>query len=154
MKDNTSIPISPERGIDPHLTTCIRCGGEGQDIILGVLMTNVDNDGDTHYCPRGKTGRHVKDLPRGKYFMGRWTEVTDTNLRIPSGLCKDCDAEVKAHAKVITDGGVFFHCTECGRQGVIRPGVFADEVRRVNKAATPKPCGVEFDNCKEHGTTH
>ena len=130
---------------------CTQCGGETNALTVGVIMTATDNSGRTHYCPRGVTRKHVRDLPSGVHLTTEWSEVTDPSVRIPVGLCEACEERhAAAHAAVVA-GGVFFQCTQCGAEGAVKAGPLAAAVREHHGIEAPGLCGVEFDECEEHG---
>lgn len=143
-----SIILHPQKGINPHLTVCQRCGQAYGIALLG----NRDNRricrcGCTNYGARGsdKCGKCGEQLFDAK------VEPIREHEDLPGGLCTECEKEVTEHAKIVAEGGVYFRCAQCGRQGVIKANEFAAEVRKHLKTPTPKPCGVEFQKCEEHG---
>lgn len=145
-----SLQLHPKLGPNPHLTFCPRCGGDGPDLILigartakrkcagcGTLLI-----GNTLREPCGKcgdTGPHE--------LIGHVEE----HEKLPGSFCKSCEEEIKLHKAIVKDGGVYFRCQECGKQGVIRPNEFAAAVRKTHGLTNGEPCGVEFSKCSEHG---
>lgn len=151
-----SIPISKDRGIDPHLTYCPRCGGEANELTLGVLMKGLTYDGEVvAYANRGKTRQTERELAKkeGAPTISRWEEVTDTMERIPAHEpCDKCKEEIKTFEGIVAEGGIYFVCEGCGKKGVIRAeSGLAKEVREHMKIAAPDPCGIKLEACWQHG---
>ena len=161
MKDNTEIPIHPERGIDPHLCCCEACGGEVNGIVLGVLFKGEVSNGAITYANRGAARRKSNREIEKAGFSVEWSEVTDTLERIPSGLCDSCEekqtAENEAFEAIVKAGGCLFVCKQCGKRGAIRCGdhnrAFIDQAREHLGVAFGDKFGLEFVKCTEHGVT-
>jgi len=137
-----SITLHRERGVNPRLTFCPRCGKEANELVLlGAHEAIGECCGITVYgggrCPK----------------CNRFTERVGTigeHDRLPASQpCDECGAELAEHAKVVAEGGVYFRCTDCNASGVIKATPFAAEVRKAHGIDAPAPCGVEFteENC-------
>lgn len=140
------IPLHPTRVLDPHLTICTRCGGDGDALTVGYIMKKVV-DGVTHYAPVNQLVTH--DAEHG-LTKGGWVDL-DEGERVPMGLCHKCEEEVALHKKIVAEGGIYFRCKECRQVGVIKSSsALSADVRTQLGIEAPKPCGVEFAKCAEH----
>jgi len=139
-----SIPLHPEKGVNPHLTFCPRCGGEASELVL-VGAT------DTIYeCPQ-----EHKILGRPKNNVcptcGHATTFTvirklEDHERLPARQpCDRCQTEMKEFEKVIAEGGIYIQCKDCGMKGVLKANhPLCAEVRGRMNIPTPGPIGVEL----------
>jgi len=149
-----SIPLHKDRGIDPHLTFCLRCGGDANELTLGELRKAELPNGQWVYANRGETTKLAKDLEEqgvinhGYRYNLPWKEVPEHEKVPASEPCDDCQKELKEHKAIVADGGVYVTCKECGMTGVLRPGVpLAVRVREHSGIAAPDPVGYEHDGC-------
>ena len=131
-----------ENPVGAFMAYCPRCGGDS-----GLVLT-----GDRKYkteCPHCGTmnfgSRPTEPCGKCKKLMigGKKKPIKD-NERMPGPLCHECEKELQEFQRIVSIGGVFWKCKECGQHGVINPGPFADDVRA--KGAK----GVEFTYCTEH----
>lgn len=141
----SNIPLHPERGIDPHLCFCPRCGGESNSLAVGHIL-KAEHEGQTYYANRGQTRKVSQQLGATLH----WEQVEEGE-RIPGAVCDACEKELAMQKQVVNEGGIYFQCKECGQRGVIRACNFTEKVREHMKIAAPEPCGVEFNFCVEHG---
>jgi hypothetical protein len=139
----SSINLHPEKGVNPKLTYCPRCGGPGRELILigadeGVYKCSsceITVFGYGHgTCPSCKKS-HVLKRER----------MIGEHEKLPGGLCEACEKEEAEHKVVVEAGGVYFRCADCGVAGVIKgTSQFAIHARKQLKVEAPKPCGIEF----------
>jgi hypothetical protein len=150
----SSIRLHSRLGVNPRLTICRRCGGTGEELILL---------GDKNYVDTCSCGLHVyggisgiSPCPKCKATGGVKRRTLEDNERLPSGsLCRDCEKEAKEFAKIVADGGIYFKCEECKREGVIKPESGCSiSVRKKLNFAAPDPCGIEFQKCEQHTPGH
>ena len=152
---NGSIPIDPDKGLDPHLMFCARCGGESNALTIGAMRKAEVEDGKFVYAMRGKTTLTGKDLEKAGAIANRhdlrWGKLDDYE-RVPDPEpCAKCHTELKEWAELVAEGGVYCQCSQCTMKGVIKPGTeLAEAVRGHTKIAAPKPVGMEFENCDQH----
>lgn len=152
----STIPLHKERGLDPHLTFCPKCGGEGTGLTIGELRkAEVNTSGQYVYANRGKTTQTGIDLEKQNIINSRydlhWEEVKEGEKVPDSEPCENCKAEIDEHSKIVSEGGVYFRCAKCKCTGVIKPNEFTEAIRKHSNIKTPNPCGVEFEKCEEHG---
>lgn len=113
--------LHPEKGVNPRMTFCQRCGGDSPVIILlGAVESKYKHrcgqiyfgtPGAKDYCPK------CKDPARdGLENIGNIGE----HERLPGGLCDKCEAEVKALNAEVALGGVLFKCRDCPATGVVK----------------------------------
>jgi len=169
----SNIPLHHERGLDPHLCFCQRCGGKTNAITVGVVMKGKSSKG-VHYYQQGRRGEVEKSIDE------QLSDVVcvEEHERVPdTHNCEKCQTELNEHKRIVEDGGVFFKCKTCDATGVLRAkSQLAIEVRREVQRTADKEaaanekakfhddwytarqgtgstyiqCGVEFDNCKQH----
>jgi hypothetical protein len=65
--------------------------------------------------------------------------------------CAKCKEELELWAKLVSEGGVYFKCSQCTATGVIKPDtVLATAVRAHTKIEAPNSVGMEFESCDQH----
>jgi len=150
------IELHPTLGVNPRMTFCPRCGGDGPELVL------VGRDNAKYTCPEcgavhlGRPDNVPEQLYRGcqkcgsRYDRGWERRELSEFEKLPGSLCADCEKEIEEHQELVAQGGVYWRCAECGKQGVIRAGDYASAVRESAKIAAPDPVGVEFERCSEH----
>lgn len=144
----STIPLHPTRGLDPHLTYCPRCGGEGSGLTIGRLMKGTTYDGRTVFFQAGQKRTVERDMG----ISIQHVEEAKEGERVPDNdICDSCKQEIATQKEVIEAGGVYFRCKECHCEGVIKPNDFTEAVRKHSGIEAPNPVGVEFDHCTEHG---
>jgi hypothetical protein len=149
------ITLHKEKGVNPHLGMCPRCGGDnGEILLLGAHDRKVKCRGcgtvnygasTTQRC--GRCNASLRDCD---------PETIEESERVPSGLCGKCKDLDKQTAEVVAAGGVFFRCKRCGSAGAVRadhPMSAQVRCKHGPEYAEPgadgayKPCGVEFASC-------
>ena len=135
------IRLHPKLGLNARLTTCTRCGGKGQDILL------LGDQNRIYECE--DCGQHLigaaTDCPTHPHGRTRMVRELGEHERIQAGLCRSCEEEVKEHREVVKAGGIFWECKDCRCQGVIRhTNSLAGLVRGHLNTPAPKPCGIYF----------
>ncbi len=152
----TQIPIHPDRGIDPHLTFCPRCGGEGRGLTIGHLKKAEVEPGKYVYANRGQTHKTRKELEKQGYHGHLHWEDVDEYEKVPdSDVCKKCEEEQDEWKAEIDRGGIYWQCASCSLRGVIKHNAeICRTVREQMKIPAPQPCGLEFEKCEEHGGAH
>ena len=150
-----NIPLHRERGLDPHLMICPRCGGESQSLTVGALRKAELPNGQYAYTNQGQTTKLGIELEKKGVINSRhdlrWEDVEEREKVPDSEPCKNCQAEMEEHKKIVIAGGVYFRCTQCRQEGVIKSNEFTAQVREAHKLTNGEICGVEFEFCKEHG---
>jgi len=145
----SQIPIHKERGLDPHLCFCRRCGEDTGAMTVGAMVKYETPDGRLLYAQAGKGSQAARDA--GINILQCKKLEVEAGEKVPDiELCSNCEKELENFHAIVKAGGVYFRCKECENEGVIRKSEFADEVRRLNKVEAPAPCGVEFDTCSQH----
>lgn len=138
-----SITLSKDRGVNPRMTICVRCGKDTPTLaLLG--------DGDyLHVCRScnktvlGKKGSR-KCPACGAHALSMERRL-DEYEKIPMGLCDECEAKDKEMHDVVKRGGVYWKCADCGSSGAIRAEApLAKVVREQSGIKIPNPVGVEF----------
>lgn len=128
-----SIPLHPEKGLNPRLTYCPRCHADGQELILvgandGVyecLACGQTVIGRSDHCPACPSRWHARRL-----------RTLEEGERLPGSLCATCEKETQEHAALVEAGGVYWKCADCTRSGVIRSSPFAQAVRASQQKAS------------------
>ncbi len=134
-----SLQLHKEKGLNPHMTYCPRCKGEGPEIMLlgAHNKVYVCSSCEMHHIGRPKKGACTQCSADVVFER----ELEDSE-RIPGSLCKDCEAQIK----MVEEGGVFFKCKDCDAIGSIKGDhPLAIQARKQTGVAAPNPCGIEFD---------
>lgn len=137
-----SIRLHKDKGVNPYLTYCPRCGGDGPDLLLIGAHDRVykcQGCGMTHFGGRPKGG--LCQECGGSVAFERKLEDRE---KLPGNLCAACEKEIEEHKKVVEAGGIYFKCADCKIEGVIKQNEFTERVRKQIGIEVPKPCGVEF----------
>lgn len=149
MAKDPGIPLHPTKGVNPRLTFCPRCGGEGRELILvganDKVITcphcgmNAIGFKSTQLCPKCK-----------KRLMGGKVRTLEDHEKLPGNLCEKCEEEVKKIEELIKDGAVHVKCKGCGMQGVLRKDhPMSIQARDHFNLHNGEPCGVEVDACPQ-----
>lgn len=154
-----SIPLDKEKGLDPHLTHCPRCGGPGSGLTIGAIRKAKLPNGQYAYGNVGKLTQAGKSLMdqgaiRSKYDL-HWEKLEDNETVPDTEPCAKCQEDMQMQSDEIARGGVFFKCKECGTQGIVvysdSTKAMCDEIRKQVGVEFGQPCGVELNACEEHG---
>lgn len=147
------IELHPKLGVNPHMTTCTRCGGAGQELILLGKRNTVT------ICPHcginafGCTPRSKCPKCREPMQGGKKREIEERE-NIPFGLCKTCEDEVGLFEEEIKKGGVLIHCT-CGMEGILKAEhPMAKKARDHFNLHDGEPCGVKVGHCPKCEEKH
>lgn len=130
-----NLRLHPDKGVNARLTFCPRCGGDGLDLLLigaNDMVTTCRVCGAVSYGER-------KCLKCGERTAVD-TRQLEEHEKLPGSLCPACEAE----NAIIAQGGVYWRCADCKASGIIKPSLFAEQVRAAHNLPAPAPCGVEF----------
>jgi hypothetical protein len=139
--------LHPKKGLNPRLTTCARCGGEGRDLLL---LGKADYKDICDECSAVHYGGANKDSSSGRRacFHCGSSSFTRKPLeeleKVPHGLCQACEQEVALHKKLVEEGGIYWKCKDCGASGVIKDSPLSKHVREQLNIKAPEACGLEF----------
>jgi len=148
-----SIRLHKEKGVNPKLTVCRRCGGKADELMLIGAMDYKDicrECGTVHYggAFNLRTGRK---RCQNCDSVGFDREPIGEYEKIPaSEPCSKCKEELAQHKVEVDKGGIYFKCKDCNRSGVVKADhPLAVDVRKHTKIEAPNPVGIEFDkgNC-------
>jgi predicted RNA-binding Zn-ribbon protein involved in translation (DUF1610 family) len=140
----SGITLHPQLGVNPHLMSCPRCGGNTNGLMLIGDRTTIrecDSCGVRIYghrpsepCP--KCGQ------RSSTAVGK---IGEHKKLVDCQPCDGCQAELKEHRRAVEAGGVYFKCADCGVTGVIKgTSPLAKAARKQMKIPKPGLMGVEF----------
>ena len=148
--DNASIMLHKEKGVNPKICHCTRCGKSYCLIMCGAgdysaeckacgKVTIGVNKG-TRVCPQCKKAGEliIKILP-------------DKDITI--GLCDECTKRVEEIDAAMDDDGIAFKCLKCGTEGVILKESKLNAKWRKNALANGlikdihDKFGIEVDEC-------
>ena len=141
----TSIMLHKEKGINPYMSYCQRCGGEAEELLL------IGANDKVYQCTKcskkyiGKTfSRTCQDKSCNGYL--KYIGHLEDGIRLPaSEPCNACQQELKEHKEEVAKGGVYWQCNKCGSSGVIKAtSGFSAEIRKVHNIFAPEPCGIDF----------
>lgn len=151
MPDTNYIPLSTDRnnpgGLCPHLTVCTRCGEETNALTIGELWKAKYQNQYVYFYRRDR--RKIEKQLNHQFRDDQIQRVGEFE-RVPFGVCEACETELETYKQIVSDGGVYFECTECRRSGVIKASDFTREIRERNNIPAPNPIGVRFDSCQQH----
>ena len=148
--------IHKKDGLVPHFTFCPRCGDSG-----AIEMFNAEDYVTT--CPSCTVVNYGAGLEGvcncGAALSEGRTRRLEFDERVPSpALCVRYQELSNREAEVVSQGGVFFRCSECGRGGALLPEsglLIRDKIDLEKFGAkedgTYPDCGVEFTQCDQHG---
>ena len=157
----SKIILHPEKGVNPRLSYCRRCGEECQELFLIGTSSHVftcDDCGIQHLGRRATIFKQTCNVKvDGHRCNGHLTHVRELgdNEKLPATEpCDSCKEELAEHAKIVADGGVYWRCGDCKAEGVVlAEAPFASYLREQYKKPTPESFGVEFskENCPRCG---
>lgn len=137
------IELHPTLGVNPRLTVCPRCGGDGPELMLLGRRNHkfsCKQCGTTSYSAR-KCLRCAAD---GRYPYDGIAVELEASERVPGSLCASCEQEAAGHKAIVEAGGIYWQCESCKQSGVIRPSPFTEMVRAAAGIAAPNPVGARF----------
>lgn len=142
------IILDKERGVNPHMTVCPRCGKDGPEI---MLLGNSDYLHECSSCGASIVHRKVcSRCPKCSSRDVKRIRRIGENERISGSLCDECSAKDKECEAAVKEGGVFWRCKDCGSAGALRKD--SELAKKVRESAGIKPpdlVGIEFS--KEEG---
>jgi len=143
------IQLSEKYGVNPTLTYCPRCGGEGQEIALVGRAIEYE----CHNCKGRIVGIHPRTCPHCESSQGFTSlgEFDGSGERLPGEICDSCQKEIEQLKKIVEEGGIYWKCANCKNRGVIRKNEFTEMVREHSGIEPPDPVGIEFtkEECPE-----
>ena len=133
--------LHKEKGLNPKLTFCPRCGGDANEIILIGIHEGkytcrkcgmISFGSQTHNrCPRCEQD----------YLMTRTSTIGEYEKLPASEPCDKC----KEHSEIVKKGGVYWKCSTCGSEGVLKVSPLSKKVRKLHKIPAPGKCGIDFE---------
>ena len=142
--------LHKEKGVNPFLTCCYRCGGDTPTLLLVGVYDKVYRCGS---CDRKQIGGGARGCERvidGQRCRGVlvYESTLKDGEKIPLDLCDACDKECAEWDRIVKDGGIYWKCDGCKRSGVVRGGSeFSQLVRERSKVAAPDPIGFQAATC-------
>lgn len=110
------IRLSRKHGVNPHLTTCPRCGKDGDTIILSGWSHKYEC-GQCHQIHIGIPDRRECQKCGGNNLIDQGEPPPEEKF---NALCSACEKEIQNIRNEIAAGGVPFQCSACHCEGVIR----------------------------------
>lgn len=138
-----TILLHPKKGLNPKMICCYRCGNETNEILLLGISEYK------HKCLSCSTffiGKRKDKCPKCKAFSTS-SEVIGEYEKVTSSLCDNCKKEIEEFQKIVEEGGVYWRCHGCGKNGVIVKNEFTDNLRKEKNILPPNVIGIEFDQC-------
>ena len=139
------IRLHKTKGVNAHMTVCPRCGKDGDSIVLlgaeDKKYLCSECDAVNYGLSKGKSCNRC-----GSTYVS-YLGIVEDYEKVPA-LCKACEDELETFHKEIKQGGVFFRCTKCGAEGVIKgDSDLAIATRLHTGIKAPKPVGIELNDC-------
>lgn len=131
-----SIRLHKDKGVNPKMTFCRRCGKDANELIL------VGADEGKYKCDSCVTtifGYGKGICPKcGHKGLNRVGKIGEHERLPATQFCDECKDETAEHQKVVEAGGVHFRCKDCGAEGVVKAGTsFAVQVRQTHQDQDP-----------------
>lgn len=138
------------------MTFCPRCGKDENEIVLvgarqNILKcrecgTTIFGHRQSDACPKCGNKRRAYGMSDEFDFVRK----IEAHERLPGGICDECEKEILSHKEIVRQGGIYWKCKDCQREGVIKASApLAGVVREKTGIAPPNPVGIEFT--KEQG---
>lgn len=137
-----SIHIDKERGVNPGVLGCERCGEDYGVALYGTggYKKKCGNCGTTNICKRGERECAKCHMVR----LGPPVRLAESE-KVYIGLCTKCEEAQKATDEAVKDGGIYWKCSDCGAAGALKKDAeLAKAVRAQSGISAPDPVGVEF----------
>lgn len=143
----SSLRLHDAKGVNPRLMICPQCGEDTGVALIGAheSKTQCSDCGTICYggYPRGPGNRRCQKP--GCFGTYHRIGAIEEREKIPGDLCDKCADLNKQVAEVVTQGGIHFHCEDCGAAGAIRPDhPLSIAVRKQMGIEAPNPCGIEL----------
>jgi hypothetical protein len=150
-----SIDLHPKLGLNPRLTYCPNCHGEGRGIVL-LGNKNFRGECSEHGTMWAIGPRTKKCLVKGcGRTLTEHRELEEGERVADHSLCEGCEAASEAVRKELEAGGLPTRCRRCGTEGVMR---ITPETREViEKIRAEGYGGVVVEDCplcQEKEVTH
>jgi hypothetical protein len=145
------LKLDEEKGLNPRMAICTRCGED-----VGVVLLGAESNKYT--CPECDALHYGRPDAKPKWknlrvcqmcehpFDSSWKkEAIEEWEKIPSpDPCDECVKKEAEAVQMVKEGGVYWRCTACGSEGVVRPGSeLAKAVRASTGVSAPDPVGLE-----------
>jgi len=140
-----------------HMTQCPRCRTGMGTVTFDKLRKATTPDSYVVYATAGKGVRDMEHAlgQLGMDYSGMvWSRVED-NEPIPAGApCSSCRMQALSQKAEVDKGGVYFLCSSCGMQGVLRAGSkMAMATRKELGVSASAPCSAKVTDCAAHSPT-
>lgn len=144
------IRLHKELGVNPRLTVCPQCGGDGPELLLLGATNKIYRcaECNTPHVGRPKGGKCQKC---GHCHVPFERELTSME-RLPGSICDKCSELNERCAEMVRAGGIHWQCADCGSAGAIKAEhPLAIHVREQTGIAAPDPVGLEFTKEPQNG---
>jgi tRNA(Ile2) C34 agmatinyltransferase TiaS len=140
-----NIYLHKEKGVNPRLMVCIRCGESTGVALLGTKeYTARCSNCDMTVIGVGRGGGKC---PKCEQPARDDIRKIEDHERLPDTekLCKECDENETQQKKMVAKGGVYFRCTDCKATGAVRADhPLSQDIRESAGVKPPEPISVEF----------
>lgn len=146
-----SLPLHPEKGVNPRVTCCRNCGKDVGVVLLGAHdgIYKCSDCGQMFIGPPDR--RHPCKI---NHHSIQRTGKVEEHEKLPIEVCEECMQKEKECDQVVKEGGVYWKCEDCGSGGAIKASApLAQAVRKQMNIDPPNPVGVTFtkDDCPSCG---
>lgn len=133
-----------------YRTYCPRCLSDSEVKILGLVKEVKFKDGTQTFYNDGDLNKILTNLNKRKKDIISEREVPREERLPINDVCKLCQKEIADHTRIVEQGGVFWSCVQCGREGVIKKNEFTEVVRTNLTVPEPELVIVKFHQCDQH----
>ncbi len=146
-----NISVNKTGSIEPHKTYCPICGEDADELTIGVLFKAHLSNGQYAYSDKAQMSKANKSIRESNLTKdGNWIHVEEHEKVPASQPCKTCQQVITAGYKIVAEGGIFVHCTECGMQAVAKAdSKIAIQIRKTNNIQAPNHVGCKI-TCADH----
>lgn len=134
--------LHKEHGVNPRLTFCPQCGGEGNEI---VMLGADDGIYSCIACDQKHIGRPKNRTCQACGGVVEFERTVEQHERLPGSICDECQERNRVVEEEVVRGGIYWRCADCGSEGAFRAeSPISIAVREQTGIAAPDPVGLEM----------
>ena len=137
---------------------CLNCNNTVRKIPLAIMLYKAtDSEGSQHLATLSQRKDVEATLAKDGITLSKWTRITAKEI-VRQGFCKCCIDNFAKEAQKVIDGGIYYHCSECGSKGILEKSDYTMAIRKdageqystANEQGQYQPLQGEFDSCSKH----